>query len=76
MLQIKLVIFPEKRKQKQMYWSSAEVQIFGFPLLDMQLGEREWESLLVVSASPLSIMYGHSIGDGFCGRAPVRHESC
>lgn len=44
-LQIELVIFYEKRKQKQMCWSSAEAQLFGFPLLDMQLGEGEWESL-------------------------------
>ena len=29
-LQIELVIFYEKRKQKQMCWSSVEVQIFGF----------------------------------------------
>lgn len=39
LLQIELVTFYEKRKQKQMCWSSAETQSFGFPLLDMQLGE-------------------------------------
>lgn len=48
-----------------MCWLSAEVQVFDFHLLDKQLGEGEWESLLVVSASPLSIVYCHSIGDEF-----------